>query len=81
MVVPVISLDKQNDNENSGYPDNTDAVSVHVGNDIDELFLEDNHEDCITYMSPVIMSVARYPFCLIVHLKMDRNCFWIMLYI
>ena len=45
MAVPVISLDNQNDNENSGNPDNTDAVSVHTGDDFDELLSEDNKED------------------------------------
>ena len=45
MVVPVISLDNQDDNENSGNPDNTDAASVHAGDDFDELWSEDNRED------------------------------------
>ena len=42
----MISLNKQNDNENSGNPNNTDdAVSVHAGNDFDGLLSEDNKED------------------------------------
>ena len=45
VVVPVISLDNQNDYENSGNPDNTDAVSVDAGDDFDELWSEDNKED------------------------------------
>ena len=45
VVVPVISLDNQNDYENSGNPDNTDAVNVHAGDDFDELWSEDNKED------------------------------------
>ena len=45
VVVPVISLDNQNDYEKSGNPDNTDAVSVHAGDDFDELWSEDNKED------------------------------------
>ena len=45
VVVPVISLDNQNDKENSENPNNTDAVSVHAGDDTDELLSEDNTED------------------------------------
>ena len=41
----MISLDNQNDNENSGNYDNTDAVSVHAGDDFDELWSEDNKDD------------------------------------
>ena len=37
-----VSPDNQNDNENLGNPDNTDTVSVHAGDDIDELLSEDN---------------------------------------
>ena len=37
VVVSVISLDNKNDYENSRNPDNTDAVSVHAGDDFDEL--------------------------------------------
>ena len=47
MVVPVISLDNQNDNdhENSGNLDNSDAVSVHAGDDFDELLSEAESDD------------------------------------